>query len=59
MVVQALLDDWKRDEDFREEEYLRAIKKRLFDENDGFFFFFEILEFQLNPTKYKFLTLLI
>lgn len=40
MVVQALLDDWKRDEDFREEEYLRAIKKRLFDENDGFFFFF-------------------
>lgn len=41
MVVQALLDDWKRDEGFREEEYLRAIKKSLFefDENDSFFFF--------------------
>lgn len=41
MVVQALLGDLKRDESFREEEYLRAIKRSVFRirENDGFFFF--------------------
>lgn len=45
MVVQALLGDLKRDESFREEEYLRAIKRSVLRirENDGFFFF-EILE---------------
>lgn len=45
MVVQALLGDLKRDESFREEKYLRAIKRSVFRirENDGFFFF-EILE---------------
>lgn len=44
MVVQALLGDLKRDESFREEEYLRAIKRSVFRirENDGFFF--EILQ---------------
>lgn len=45
MVVQVLLGDLKRDESFREEKYLRAIKRSVFRirENDGFFFF-EILE---------------
>lgn len=43
MVVQALLGDLKRDESFREEEYLRAIKRSVLN-SKTMVFFFEILE---------------